>query len=175
MNRPNSRFCGLLLLACQLALAGCANHLYKIYDYEIETVTLPFGNLYIESKGTDKTISREPDVTEVGDPIFFRLVVLTGGEPGQPISISVLNAEALEIVRTFGLSGVTDPNASFMSLDKTRTTGLQAGIRIITRHEPITLELEIIFKSEVSRVVVELDPRYREEWQGGLMSIVESV
>lgn len=165
-----------LILFCQLSLAGCATHLYRIYDYEIEEVPLPFGTLYIEAvSGQDRIVSRQPKITEVGDPVNFRLVVLTGGEPGQPISVTVLNAEALEIVQTRGLSGVTDPTASFMSLDKTRTSGLQAGIQITTRHQPITLQLEVKYKSEVSRVVVELKPRYREEWQGGLMDIIESV
>jgi hypothetical protein len=171
LKRFSTICCAVVLL---FLTPGCSTILVRHYDYEAAQAALSNGTLYVEAISTQTKVQESPPIWEYSDPFSIRIVLITNGAAGEPIEVKVLNSAALNIVTTHDLAGATVSNASFAQQKIFSATGHQCGIVMVTGNEPVTLELEILFRGRVERAVIRLLPTYSEGLEGGIGDLLMS-
>lgn len=159
-------------------LVSCS-HQYNYYSYYSDEAEIDSGTIAVYfSSATFNKISEEPEITEHNEPFGFRVVFLTEDEPGEEIRINVLAVSPTNTQFTlYKLNelGVTKPTYGHRE-KQARASGYSGLIKNITNgHQPIEIDLEVIYKGKSQRVKFKLKPEYREEhrnnWFDGVMSV----
>lgn len=153
-----------LLLFAALCLGACGNILYRIYDYELAIVELASGTLYVETLPRTYAENRYSRVYEQRGPYDFRLFFLTDDAPGEAIRVAVRNlAELGEGAGLFFIEETTKRDTYPVMEPSIMATGhISLVTDVDSKHEPVTLLVDIAYRGRMESATVQLTPRYSE-------------